>query len=515
MVGLDLQVSLFISIQFCPKILKNFKTQSTSNVMKTKTFKWNLNLCFILVGLVFFGCSTNEWIVLFDGKTLDGWKVSGNESSWQITDNVLVAKGAESYLFYDGEISKHDFKNFVFSVDVKTENNSTSSIYFHTGYLEKGLPQKGYECEADNSSPVDSVPDWVKTGSLTDVRNLSRSPVNDGEWFNYRIIVRGKTIGTYINDQLIVDYTEPENPFRIESEKERKLSSGTFALRCSDSTGTVYFKNIKVRPLPDNEKTPGEPVADIEFENKLIQHIGKHLPLIDFHVHLKNGLTMEEALENARKYGFTYGIAFNCGLKMGFEKEDTLQNFISTYKRPEQTFFAMQAEGREWVNMFPEKVIKQFDYVFTDAMTWTNDNGKRMRLWIPEETEVGDPENFMDQLVDRIVKLISEEPIDIYVNATYLPDEINSKYDILWTDRRMDKVIKALADKKVAMEISARYKIPNAKFIKRAKDAGVKFTFGTNDTGPNDLGRLEYCIKMADECGLTGKDFWYPGLQRK
>ena len=106
--------------------------------------------------------------------------------------------------------------------------------------------------------------------------------------------------------------------------------------------------------------------------------------------------------------------------------------------------------------------------------------------------------------------VVRNEPIDIYVNATYLPDEIHDQYDELWTNERMDKVIQALADSNVAMEISARYKIPSATFIKRAKEAGVKFTFGTNNTNPNDLGRLEYCLDMVEQCDLTRDDLWLP-----
>jgi hypothetical protein len=258
-------------------------------------------------------------------------------------------------------------------------------------------------------------------------------------------------------------------------------------------------------------ETPGEPIEDVEYETRLRKYIQQtNVSLTDLHSHLKQGLTTEQLMKNARKYGITYGIAFNCGLKMGFEKEDSLSNFLDSYNRPPGTYLAIQAEGREWLDMFSEDVINRFDYVFTDAMTWTNDNGKRMRLWIPEETEVGDPEDFMDQLVDRIIKIVSEEPIDIYVNATYLPDEIGSRYDELWTDERMDKVIEALVESDVAMEISARLKIPSAKFIKKGKTAGVKFTFGTNNLGQDDLGRLEYCIKMAEECKLKRLDFWFP-----
>ncbi len=98
----------------------------------------------------------------------------------------------------------------------------------------------------------------------------------------------------------------------------------------------------------------------------------------------------------------------------------------------------MQAEGREWLELFSHESRERFDYVFTDAMTWTNDNGIRMRPWIQEETEVGDPQDFMDQLVDRIVNIVTTEPIDIYVNPTFclmrsMTSMMNSGPKSAWT----------------------------------------------------------------------------------
>jgi histidinol phosphatase-like PHP family hydrolase len=71
-------------------------------------------------------------------------------------------------------------------------------------------------------------------------------------------------------------------------------------------------------------------------------------------------------------------------------------------------------------------------------------------------------------------------------------------------------VIKVLKNNDVALEINARYKIPSIAFLKRAKEAGVKFTFGTNNTSSNDLGRLEYCLKAIHELGLTAGDIFLP-----
>ncbi|PHS53079.1 MAG: hypothetical protein COB01_05920 [Lutibacter sp.] len=230
--------------------------------------------------------------------------------------------------------------------------------------------------------------------------------------------------------------------------------------------------------------------------------------IVDYHAHLKGGLTMEELLDHSKKTGIGYGLAFNAGVGFPITNDSTLLTNYNLYKAY-PVYMAMQAEGREWIDMFSKESISTFDYVFTDAMTWTDTNGRRMRLWIPEEVFIDDKDDFMDQLVGKIVKVMEDEPIDLYVNSTFLPEEIQSEYDVLWTEERMDKVINAAVANNIAIEINTRYKIPSATFIKRAKDAGVKFSMGTNNTD-KDLGMLEYAIQMIDECGLKPNDFFKP-----
>jgi histidinol phosphatase-like PHP family hydrolase len=71
-------------------------------------------------------------------------------------------------------------------------------------------------------------------------------------------------------------------------------------------------------------------------------------------------------------------------------------------------------------------------------------------------------------------------------------------------------VIDAARRNDVAIEINNRYRIPSAAFIKQAKKAGVKFSFGTNNGGRDDLGRMEYAIAMVKECGLGWQDIFVP-----
>ncbi len=96
----------------------------------------------LLFGLLLTNCTQNDWIILFDGETMEGWKPSENKDAWQIEDGTLVTRGDRSHLFYVGD-GTASFKNFEFSADVKTEACANSGIYFHTTYQEAGWPAKG------------------------------------------------------------------------------------------------------------------------------------------------------------------------------------------------------------------------------------------------------------------------------------------------------------------------------------------------------------------------------------
>ena len=230
--------------------------------------------------------------------------------------------------------------------------------------------------------------------------------------------------------------------------------------------------------------------------------------IIDLHAHLKGGLTMEQLLEHSKKTGIIYGVAANCGVGFPVQNDSDLNKYYNSVK-DYPVYHGMQAEGREWINAFSPDTIALFDYVFTDAMTFYDKKGRRARLWMKDEVFVEDVDSFMNYYVNQIVEILNNEPIDIYVNPTFLPEVIRERYDELWTEERMSKVINALMENNIALEINARYKIPSANFIRLAKTNGIKFTLGTNN-GANDLGYLEYSLQMIEECELKPYDFWKP-----
>jgi len=184
------------------------------------------------------------WISLFDGKSLNGWKVGDNASTFSVKDGAIVANGPVAHLFYDGNVKNHDFRNFEFRADVMTTPGSNSGLYFHTAYQDSSWPKKGYEVQVNNSHT-----DWRRTGSLYAIQDVKEVYVKDNEWYTESIVVKGKHITVKINDQVVVEYDEPANVQREADMEQRVLSSGTFAIQGHDPDSKVYFKNIMVKPL--------------------------------------------------------------------------------------------------------------------------------------------------------------------------------------------------------------------------------------------------------------------------
>lgn len=465
----------------------------------------------LAAGAATLSAADGDWVNLFDGRNLKGWQESENKGSWKVADGCLIADGPRSHLFYAGPVKGAAFKNFEFAAEVMTQPKSNSGIYFHTAFQAKGWPEKGFEVQINNTATGEgNYSENKKTGSLYGVRNVYKTPAKDGEWCQVQVAVRQKNIQVRVNGMLVVDYTEPTQALTHPEGPGRVISSGTFALQCHDRGSQSRYRNLRVRPLPDSTEQPATPAAATDETARALFDLGaRNYPLVDYHVHLKGGLDLKGALELSRQTGIFYGIAVNCGKGFPVENEAGAIAFKKSLEGA-PVYAAMQAEGREWVDMFDRRTVGVFDYVFTDSMTWTDNRGRRMRTWMPAEVgTIGDPQEFMETLVSRAVGILEREPVDIYVNPTFVPDQIAKDYDKLWTDERIMKVVKAAKKGAVAIEINNRYRLPGLRFIQAAKAEGLKFSFGTNNTDAK-LGRCEYGIEMVKQCGLTWNDFFVP-----
>jgi hypothetical protein len=212
--------------------------------MKKVSYLLTIAAC-MLGGVAVAQKHSKGWISLFDGKTLNDWKVGDNAATFKVDSGMIIANGNVAHLFYDGKVNDHNFTNFHFKAEVKTTPGSNSGIYFHTAFQQGGWPSKGYEVQVNNSHT-----DWRRTGSLYAIEDVKDVLVKDNEWYTEEIIVQGKKVTIKVNGKTVVDYTEPDNVKRSGGMEGRVLSSGTFALQGHDPNSKVYYKNIQVKILP-------------------------------------------------------------------------------------------------------------------------------------------------------------------------------------------------------------------------------------------------------------------------
>jgi histidinol phosphatase-like PHP family hydrolase len=246
----------------------------------------------------------------------------------------------------------------------------------------------------------------------------------------------------------------------------------------------------------------------------------KEFPLVDYHVHLDEQITLEKALEISQRRGVRFGIVEHAGKpELGYRgmlsTDGDLRGWLDKLAG-KPVYRGIQAEGLDWIECFSPALVAELDYVLQDALTvpqrvfcGTGGDEPLIKLWTPAARTIEDPEGFMDRYVDFHVELMRRAPIDILANPTFLPPAIAKDHVVLWTQERMEKIIEAALRYGVAIEINSRYRLPTETFLRIARKAGVKFSFGSNIHGP-DVGRLDYCVEMARQLGLTHRDLFAP-----
>jgi hypothetical protein len=204
------------------------------------------------------------WISIFDGKTLDGWKMNATPGDrfgeFKVENGLIVGHGNMNHLYY----MKEAFTNFELKIDCKINKGGNSGVYVKSQWQADTWPTTGFELQVNSSHG-----DPVKTGSLYNLIKIYKAPHNDNEWFTYHLICKGDTIDVRVNDVLLYTYVQPERARRpggqggqggqgqsgqvppITEQNKRIGQKGYIALQQHDPSSSGEFKNIFVKKLPD------------------------------------------------------------------------------------------------------------------------------------------------------------------------------------------------------------------------------------------------------------------------
>ena len=182
---------------------------------------------------------------LFNGKDLSDWKSSEHPDTFSVENGAIVTHGARSHCFYIGNFHHHTFQDFELKVDVMTRPKANGGVYIQTEYQETGWPGKGFEIQVNNTFPGDPR----LTGSIYEVADNLGEVAKDNQWFTEDILVRGNSITVKVNDKLVAQWTQPPGWSGSKTFPGRRIGAGTIALQAHDPGSTVYYKNIRIKPL--------------------------------------------------------------------------------------------------------------------------------------------------------------------------------------------------------------------------------------------------------------------------
>ncbi len=201
------------------------------------------------------------WQLLFDGKTLNGWRTYQNKpsDSWSVKDGSLYCAGSttnKSDMRAD-LITTQQFENFELSLDWKIAPKGNSGVMYRVTEEFPAAYQSGPEYQLiDDVNFPEKLETWQKTGANYAMDPApTAAPHPAGEWNHTRIIVNGARVEHWLNDQKIVEYELWTDDWkRKKMEGKWKDAPGYGMARkgfiaLQDHGSEAWFRNVKLKVL--------------------------------------------------------------------------------------------------------------------------------------------------------------------------------------------------------------------------------------------------------------------------
>jgi len=234
---------------------------------------WLIALLVVLVSICFARQrQRDEWVSLFDGKTLNGWSIHSGFAKYHIEDGAIVGttvKGSpNTFLCTDRE-----YGDFILEFEVHLDPRLNSGVQIRSMIAEKekvfvfggrdGKPRRrtvppgrvyGYQVEiatekgGSSGSIYDEARRAFMLASTTSDPAASKA-FKDGQWNKFRIECKGDRIRTWINDVPCVDL------------RDSMTSRGIIGLQVhgvgKDATGyQVRWRNIRIQAEDQGVEAP-------------------------------------------------------------------------------------------------------------------------------------------------------------------------------------------------------------------------------------------------------------------
>jgi hypothetical protein len=199
------------------------------------------------------------WVLLFDGKTFDGWqKANGSPfdgKGWKVENGIISTNPQTGH---GGDlVTTKDYKDFEFSLEFKLEEGTNSGIKFFliknsSLGCEYQLIDDAHHPDAklgrDGNRTLAALYDVIPPTSVKKSKPL-------GEWNTVRVVSKGKHVEHWLNGEKVLEYERGSDAFKAfiaqSKFKNEKVfaEAETSAILLQEHGDVIHFRNIKLRTL--------------------------------------------------------------------------------------------------------------------------------------------------------------------------------------------------------------------------------------------------------------------------
>ena len=182
------------------------------------------------------------FVPLFDGKSLDGWKTTGN---WVVLEDGTVTlkprPGEKGWERFDAYImTERTYKDFILDLEFKIEKTGNSGVFLRVDNPLDPV-ETGMEVQILDTYGLED-PGHHDCGGLIRTIGPSKNMAKPaGEWNRYTITCRGYHLEVVFNGEQIINIELDQSEM-----KDRPLEG---YIGFQDEAKRVWYRNVRIKEL--------------------------------------------------------------------------------------------------------------------------------------------------------------------------------------------------------------------------------------------------------------------------
>lgn len=203
--------------------------------------------------------SAESWKPLFDGKSLEGWKMYRDieNDSWEVVDGTLHCKPAEEAEKRADLMTIAEYDNFELAFEWKLSKAGNSGVMFHVTeeYDQPYYSGPEYQIIDDVDFPAELKAPNTTAGNYDMQAPIGKKLKPVGEWNTSRIVVNGPHVEHWLNGDKVVEYELGSEEWKKQkaaskwNETPGYGASPSGHIDLQDHGYEIWFRDIMIREI--------------------------------------------------------------------------------------------------------------------------------------------------------------------------------------------------------------------------------------------------------------------------